>query len=146
MAAARAGQLKVIKRVLEISKPSLNLTDREGRTALDHAHDACKEEVVEYMMLDTSLLPFARGLLPAIARRDAKVVDELLSTPNGQLRADVNVRDARGASALHCAVRAGSEDVLRMLVDQQGVKVNVRDRYGRTPLDTAYERDMQDIA
>uniref|UniRef100_A0A7S0A134 Uncharacterized protein n=1 Tax=Pyrodinium bahamense TaxID=73915 RepID=A0A7S0A134_9DINO len=146
MAAARAGQLKVVSRLLELRQPTLNATDAAGRTALDYAVEAGQEDVVSYMTRDTTLLPFARGLLPAIQRADVEVVQELLSATDERLRVDVNQCDARGAPALHCAVRVGSEAVLRALLGQPGLRVNAKDRYLRTALDAAYAQGHQELA
>merc|ERR1712080_279421 len=94
MAAARAGRLKVVQRLLEIASPDLNAVDGEGRTALDHAAEAQREEVVNYMTLSTDLVPFGRGLLPAISRCDVQVVRDILTCTDERLRRDANQRDA----------------------------------------------------
>mmetsp|Transcript_57655 Transcript_57655/g.160698 ORF Transcript_57655/g.160698 Transcript_57655/m.160698 type:complete len:211 (+) Transcript_57655:57-689(+) len=144
MAAARAGQLHVLQRLIEIGSPALNAVDRTGRTPLDYAVEAGHDEIVEYMTLDTSLLPFARGLLPAIARGDDAVVQELFSAVQS-MRPSVNCRDERGAPALHCAVKAGKPEVVSMLLQQPGIKVNARDRYGRTAFDAAREKGLDEL-
>ncbi|CAE8641590.1 unnamed protein product, partial [Polarella glacialis] len=153
MAAARAGQLKVIQRLLEIRSPSLNATDVLGRTALDHAVEAQSDEVVTFMTSDTSLLNFSRGLLPAVVRGDEEVVRALLDAAwatagHCPAWANANMCDFRGASLLHCAVRLGSEGMLTLLLSQPSLKahVNALDRYGRTALDAAEAQGRQDLA
>jgi uncharacterized protein len=49
--------------------------------------------------------------------------------------ADVNARDASGATALHLAV-ATSDDLVKYLVER-GARLDVKDQAGRTPLDVA---------
>mmetsp|Transcript_66814 Transcript_66814/g.169432 ORF Transcript_66814/g.169432 Transcript_66814/m.169432 type:complete len:208 (+) Transcript_66814:72-695(+) len=145
MAAARAGKLKVVQRLLEISSPQLNAADPEGRTALDHALDAHQQDVVDFMLADTSLLPFARGLLPALARGDAAAARSLLTSSDARLRGDPNQRDPRGQPALHYVVKSGSLEILAVLLDQAGLKVNARDRYLRTALDLAREAGRDEL-
>merc|ERR1719263_95732 len=145
MTAARAGKLKVIQRLLEISQPDLNAFDKGGRTALDHAEEAQQYEVVTYMTLTPDLVPFGHGLLPAIANGRVAVVQELVASTDERLHLDVNVRDSRGASALHLAVRAGNEAVLEALLRQPAIRVNPRDRYGRTPLDATAQKNAEGL-
>lgn len=50
-----------------------------------------------------------------------------------ELGADVNAANDIGLTALHGAAYVGSDRVIQFLVDK-GAKVNVEDKYGRTPL------------
>jgi hypothetical protein len=46
---------------------------------------------------------------------------------------DINARDYKGEVCLHDAVRSGIVDVVQLLL-RNGAKVDVIDKYGRTPL------------
>jgi len=144
-AAARAGKLKLIQHLLEISNPNLNATDTGGLTALDHAVEQGHDDIAEYMTLDTSLVPFARGLLPAIKRADLKVVHELIEHQDARIKADVNIKDSRGNPALHLAVRSESVEIVKVLLADPGLKINQLDRYSQTALDASIERDLHEI-
>ena len=50
--------------------------------------------------------------------------------------ADVNARNHKGQTALHCAARAGFVEIVSALLEQ-GAEVNLRDSNGQTPLMTA---------
>ena len=47
--------------------------------------------------------------------------------------ADVNARNYKGQTALHCAARAGFVDIVSLLLEH-GAEVDLRDRAGHTPL------------
>eukprot|EP00927_Polykrikos_kofoidii_P056213 TRINITY_DN50378_c0_g1_i1.p1 TRINITY_DN50378_c0_g1~~TRINITY_DN50378_c0_g1_i1.p1 ORF type:complete len:233 (+),score=42.67 TRINITY_DN50378_c0_g1_i1:39-701(+) len=148
MAAARAGNLNMVHKLFKLAQPVLNLnaTDTQGKTALDYAIEAEQTDIVEFMIQDPSLLPFARGFLPAILRGDADVVRALLESSDEHSRADVNARDSRSAPALHCAIKAGNKSVITVLLDQPSLMINARDRYGRTALDAAHHRGDEEVA
>ena len=117
--------------------------DVSGRTALDHAVDNGRDEVVVFMTADVSLLNFSRGLMPAVNRRDEKVMKTILDAnvpADGQSWppwSDVNMLDSRGAPLLHAAVKSKSPGLLADLLRQPGLEVNRQDRYGRTAVDLA---------
>ena len=47
--------------------------------------------------------------------------------------ADVNARNYKGQTALHCAARAGFVEIVSLLIDH-GAEVDLRDDKGQTPL------------
>ena len=59
--------------------------------------------------------------------------------------ADVNVRNHKGQSALHCAAKAGFGDIVALLL-AHGADVNARDGQGETPLATALRSTVKDKA
>ena len=59
--------------------------------------------------------------------------------------ADVNVRNYKGQTALHCAARAGFRDIAALLLDH-GATVDARDRDGLTPLATVLRSTAKDKA
>lgn len=59
--------------------------------------------------------------------------------------ADVNVRNHKGQSALHCAAKAGFADIVALLLDH-GADVDAQDRQGETPLASALRSTVKDKA
>ena len=59
--------------------------------------------------------------------------------------ADVNVRNHKGQSALHCAAKAGFVDIVALLLEH-GCEVDARDRRGETPLAAALRSTVKDKA
>ena len=57
--------------------------------------------------------------------------------------ADVNVRNRKGQSALHCAAKAGFVDIVALLLDH-GAHVDAEDGAGETPLATALRSTVKD--
>lgn len=50
-----------------------------------------------------------------------------------------------GCSALHYAAMAGSDEVCKWLVEEQGVPIDIADKSGKTPLDWASEKRKQAV-
>ena len=59
--------------------------------------------------------------------------------------ADVNVRNTKGQSALHCAAKAGFVDIVAVLLEH-GARVDAEDDAGETPLATALRSTVKDKA
>ena len=59
--------------------------------------------------------------------------------------ADVNVRNHKGQSALHCAAKAGFVDIVELLLGH-GAHVDAEDGTGETPLATALRSTVKDKA
>ena len=59
--------------------------------------------------------------------------------------ADVNVRNHKGQTALHCAARAGFVEIVDLLLDR-GADVSATDDDGRTPLAAAMRSTVRDKA
>lgn len=59
--------------------------------------------------------------------------------------ADVNVRNHKGQTAMHCAAKAGFMDIVALLLDR-GADVDAADDEGRTPLAAARRSTIKDKA
>ena len=70
-------------------------------------------------------------LVEAVKNNNREAIQRLLKS-----RADVNVPEADGTTALHWAVRAGAADTVRLLL-RAGAKAGAANRYGVTPLSLA---------
>ena len=57
--------------------------------------------------------------------------------------ADVNVRNHKGQTALHCAAKAGFIDIATLLLDH-GADIDAQDDNGETPLATALRSTVKD--
>lgn len=57
--------------------------------------------------------------------------------------ANVNVRNHKGQTALHCAAKAGFDRIVALLLDR-GAEVNAKDDKGETPLATALRSKVKD--
>lgn len=60
--------------------------------------------------------------------------------------AKVNARDSTGSSPLHRAASAGKAEAVRLLVEEGGAKLDVKDKMGATPLFVAIESHNTNIA
>lgn len=78
-----------------------------------------------------------------MAAYDSDIVNTIRARDIARLRSyhkegrSLNACNRFGESLLHMACRRGHADVVSFLVDEAGVKINVRDDYGRTPFHDA---------
>lgn len=109
----------------------------QGWTAL-HSATSCGYPSVAKLLLTTGASAgqtTAQGRSPlhyAASKGCVDIIPDLVS--HG---ADVNARDCTGATPLHRAASVGLTPVLRVLLDTPGVKLDVKDNYGQTPLSLA---------
>ena len=59
---------------------------------------------------------------------------------------DLNARDSGGNTALHYAVRRGQVEIVKELLKQAGIKVNITNKKGRTPAQLARRIKRRDMA
>lgn len=81
----------------------------------------------------------AGALLFAVSRGKLRGLKKLLDAPG----TSVDSQDYDGRCALHLAAASGKREFIQVLVDH-GAKLNLTDRWGRTPLDDALAQDHSD--
>ena len=94
-------------------------------SALPHCGMLCIIAAVTCLAYDVP------ALLDAVKRRDHKTLKTLIKA-----RADVNVAQPDGATALAWAIYLDDQEAAEMLL-AAGAKVNTADEYGETPLTLA---------
>ncbi|KAG4421595.1 hypothetical protein IFR04_005214 [Cadophora malorum] len=76
----------------------------------------------------------------AIQCAELPVVEYVLSDGAGTI--DINARDKEGNTALHLAASQGRGQVVRLLLDQNGINDSIANYQGRLPLDMARTPDI----
>jgi len=122
---------------------SVDLLDSNGWTALHHACRSGKTESVKYLLsvgADPTLVTGDQQkkttLMLATVDDKLEAVDCLLK--DHRLKNLLNVQDAYGWTALHYAMKVGSKDISKALLEH-GVKRRVRSCDGQQPLLVACE-------
>ena len=91
----------------------------------------CHSLILLVSLVASGLAKDAPNLLDAVKRRDHKALTQLIKA-----KADVNVTQPDGASALAWAIYLDDQTAAEMLL-AAGAKVNTADEYGETPLTLA---------
>ena len=139
--AAKKG-LKEVMEPLVTRGVDINAFDKEGRTAL---HEARTAEIALKLIHEgakTNVRDNA-GRFPlheAVNRGNEGEVEQLV-----KLGVDINAVDKVGRTALHYAAQLWHGRGVTMKLINAGAKVDVEDNKGRTPLELAERRDIQDI-
>jgi hypothetical protein len=92
-------------------------------------------------MVSTVLAGSYEDFFAAIDANDAHKLREVLAKGF-----DVNSVDPKGQRALYLAVRAGSRDAFRLLLEQPGIEVDAQNPHGETALMMAALRDNLEAA
>ncbi|XP_022109248.1 serine/threonine-protein phosphatase 6 regulatory ankyrin repeat subunit B-like [Acanthaster planci] len=137
-AAAHAGHMETVV-ALVTSKAQLEKQDKKGYTALASAIFGDEPEIVEYL-LESGSKPNASskmGFTPlhiAAIEGHKKCVEVLLSrlTPS-----DVDCRDVNGNTPLVIAIAKKYTPIIQLLVEHQGISLDLKDAHQRTPLHIA---------
>ena len=83
------------------------------------------------------------GRLLSSSRAATAAAASSACAPCSTAGADVNVRNYKGQTALHCAAKAGFDQIVALLLDR-GAEVNAKDDKGATPLATALRSKIKD--
>lgn len=148
--AASSGKnaLEAMKLIVE-QKGSIKATDANGWTALLHACRNGKTDAAKYLIATLNCDPCVTtsdqktSLILATTEGKTDLVKFLLG--NKAVRAQVQDKDSLGWTALHYAVKDGSAEIVKLLIEQQA-KVNAKDIDGRQPLMVACEAGKLDTA
>ncbi|XP_063414936.1 putative ankyrin repeat protein RF_0381 [Mytilus trossulus] len=126
--AAEYGEFAVIER-LHDSGTDMNLSDPDGRTALHAAVERNQEKVIYFLIDECKVSPFIRWRYEAADY-------------------DMTVSDYDKRTALHIAVNNNQEHVVEFLLKdcRLAKEANtVKDRWGKTPFETAINKGNENI-
>ncbi len=138
---AAQGNIAGLLKALETAE-SVDVTDREGKTALMYAAMCRRDDAVDVLIkrgadIHRTADGGGTALHMAAAMDAAKVCRKLIESG-----AHVDWTDDHGVSALHYASGKGHITVARVLL-QEGACSNLKDSSHRTPLDVASKTAMQ---
>lgn len=132
---ARKGTLTELKELLSRSPQAALKVNEYGYSALTLACYNGNEEVAEYLITNTKNLDSSsdRGtaLMAATMKNNIKLVALLLKH-----KADPNLADVQGATALHLAVIFNQTEVAKLLFSA-GARIDIKDNRGKTAHDYA---------
>lgn len=124
-----------------------SVVDRFGNTPLDDAIRSGFSEVAMYLQERGG----ARGKTATHAE-DASAWTEAGCTADmdtlrslGRRKPDVNIANFDGRTALHVACAEGRLEVARVLVEEMGADVALKDKWGMRPLDDAIRSGSQNL-
>ena len=137
--AAEAGDLEMVRVLVEFDAELDAQNSETGKTALDRAKQQGRENVAGYLRAqgaEERLYPLEEELLNIVAT-DAGVEWLERAMENGH---DLDTTDGRGTTALHLAAQLRRTDYAAELA-RLGAAIDIRDDQGRTPLLVAIESD-----
>jgi ankyrin repeat protein len=138
-------QLQNVRLLLNI-KDGATLADNHGWVALHYAarygdkailEECCKVNTNVDILDHDGRTP----LMLAVEQGHISEVQDLIA--HG---AQTNLTDAHGATILHHAVRSGSLEMVRWLMNNTKINSNVKDDQNKTPLQISQERKMSEIS
>ncbi|GFS28354.1 lysine histidine transporter 2 [Actinidia rufa] len=142
-AAARGGNVEILREILEDSTDVLVYRDAQGSTVLHTASGRGRVEVVKYLLetydIITSTDNKGNTALNVAAYRGCLAVlvcGKLVNTQD-----IINVRNNDGRTALHMAVLENIQsELVELLMSVPSINLNIRDIDGMTPLDLLKQR------
>jgi len=141
--AAAEGQILMVKYLLSQQGVNINAQDRMRNTPLADAQRESQEEVAAWL-LEQGATVIQDNLGHKLCQYAAE--GELAQLEKQRGVADFNTADYDGRCALHLAACAGRMDVVQFLCNMGGANVNVKDRWGGTPLADAERHGMEKVA
>jgi len=151
--AAAAGELEVVKLLLDKGRATLDVKDRWGHTPIDDAVREGRNQVVEHLHKlgakhsatgsDAAMRMLnVCSLCNATARGNIDQMRELILAhgPSIARGADYDKR-----TALHVAAADGHLGAVRLLLTEAKANVNAADRWGHMPLDDAINSGVKDV-
>ena len=143
--AIKSRKMNILKVLLQ-SGADVNKVNRQGENALYYAVAKMNSEVVNLLLEQDDILPDLKtghGTTPlhlACYKGSHKIAALLLNK-----NADVNAQDNGGHSPLYLAVQENHPDVVRLLLDQDGVIVDLKNNEGVAPVQRACYDSYQNI-
>ncbi|KAH0540617.1 26S proteasome non-ATPase regulatory subunit 10-like isoform X1 [Cotesia glomerata] len=143
--AALGGHNDLVKHLLSIGSP-VDPQDDTNTTPLILASSAGREKVVNTLIteganVNAQTTEGHSALQYASSKNWQSICIKLVENS-----ADINIADKRGATPLHRAASKGNVEVLKFLLSQEGLNIDVQDIYGNTALHLACEEDRQQEA
>lgn len=152
--ATRCGHTAVVEKLLARKGIDINAKDMQQRTAFSTAMEN-KNDAILFLLLNDQRLEFdskALGeyilaqplLLYEAVRLNAYVlVERLLNRPD--IGTQLNTADTLGDRPLSIAVTSGSVEIMRMILEREGIETEFRNSAGETPLMIAVRLKKLDI-
>lgn len=116
----------------------INRTDRWGNSSLDDAHRGKHTEVLKYLRQHGAKFGDAatqiHKLIEAAGSGNIEVARTILEFGSAL---DINQGDYDRRTALHLACSEGRLKMVELLLSQEGIDVDVLDRWGNKPIDDA---------
>ncbi|MCP4550206.1 MAG: M48 family metalloprotease [bacterium] len=132
ISAAAAGNLSVVREVLESNPHLVNVQDDYGMTPVAQASWNDHLTVVDYLARQGANLEIKNqiGLTPLFCTLDR--TRSAMATLLIRHGADINTHGYRNRTLLHMAARSGQVEIARHLIDR-GAEINALDAMGATP-------------
>lgn len=133
-----------------ITADSIDISDNEGKTALQYAIEKGLTNIVEILIRGGADMRHEdynlNTLLHCAASYGDAYILEYLIAHNSAL---VNTQNADGHTPLHIAALKGKQEIARFLIESAGALINAQDKKQRTPLHLAamgnHDRIIVDI-
>jgi len=129
--AAGSGSLLVVEMLLKRCPDCATLRDAKGRTLLHVAAEKGRYNVVTYVCSQSQKQRQSRRARPGSAAAAAARLAGLLSSI-------LNAQDMNGDTPLHRAVHAAQLEVVRRLIGNQQVRLDVPNNVGMRPIDVSW--------
>lgn len=147
-AAAAAGKIPVVRRLVDELGAKVNAKDHWQGTPLDDAVREGHKAVAEFLLQKGAVCGKQqdapsdyRMLYEAIIKGNVECVKSLVRS-----KADIHTGNADKRTPLHAACAKGNQLVVKVLVDEGRADVNASDRLGSTPLDECLRGNHKDVA
>jgi len=134
--AASEGKLQMVQFLIE-QGANPNVKDRWGGTPMLEAESNRHQEIAEVLVNSGAVV--AEKLCRAATVGDFKTMKRLVDA-----KADVNIGDYDGRTALHLACASGHADIVKYLI-KSGANTEQRDRFNNRAIDDARRSEQGDI-
>ena len=130
------GNEEVVRLLLQRDDILVNKKDAHGKTALFHAVQRCRIPLLRLLLdhpdIDATLQDMKGQTVFSIACGLSNFqhgVELFLERPDVR-RSTLNLQDTDGSAPLHTAARHGMTDIVRVLLEQEELDVNIQDEKG----------------